>query len=53
MTFYTHTLVASQQARMNSLSLISLVIHDGGKVCDHLYVVTQENLNIHCGYNKV
>lgn len=40
----THSFVASQQTRMNLLSLISLVICDGGNVCDHLYMVIQENL---------
>ena len=44
MTFYTHSFVASQHIRMNLLSLISLVIRDGGNVYDHLYVVIQENL---------
>lgn len=43
-TFYTHHFVASQLIRVNLLSLISLVLLDGGNVCDQLYVVIQEDL---------
>lgn len=43
-TFYTHSFVASQLTRANLLSLISLVLLDGGNVCDQLYVVIQEDL---------